>query len=279
MANVEDYDEYNVQRCFSVLIELLTILGEYRDNLVLVGGWVAKLTLEGAGEQHIGTTDVDLAIDFKSITDTKYETIVGLLLERGYRQDDDQPYKFFRKLDDGMEVEVDFLAGEYGGTGRTRRHQRAQDLQARKARGGDLVFDDFVQLAINGELPNGAKNEVALKVAGIVPFMVMKGMAIWDRYDEKDSYDICYTIRNYPGGPYELAGVLRPHLVNRLVLEGLRKIRSKFMEIDGFGPVAYADFLLATDSDERELLMRDAYERVNALLDELGIEPYDEGTD
>ncbi len=107
----------------------------------------------------------------------------------------------------------------------------------------------------------------------------MKGMAIWDRYDEKDSYDICYTIRNYPGGLHELAGVIKPHLQNNLVLEGLRKIRSKFMEIDGFGPVAYADFLLATESYERELHKRDAYERVNTLLDELGIEPYDEGTD
>lgn len=279
MANIEDYDEYSVRKCFSVLIELLTILGEYRDNLVLVGGWVAKLILEGAGEQHIGTTDVDLAVNFQNIPDTTYETIVRLLLERGYRQDENQPYKFFHKLDDDMEVEVDFLAGEYGGTGRSRRHQRAQDLRARKARAGDLVFDDFIKLTIKGELPNGAKNEVALKVAGIVPFLVMKGMAIWDRYDEKDYYDICYTIRNYPGGLYELAGVLKPYLGNRLVLEGLQKIRAKFKEMDGFGPAAYADFLLATDSDERQLLIRDAYERVNSLLDELGVEPFEEVMD
>jgi len=278
MANIEDYDELSVGNCFSVLLELLTVLGEYRDNLVLVGGWVAKLTLEGAGEQHIGTTDVDLAVDFQNIPDRAYETIVRLLLERGYRQDDYQPYKFFRKLDDGTEVEVDFLAGEYGGTGRSRRHQRAQDLMARKARAGDLVFDDFVTLTIKGELPNGAKNEVVLKVAGIVPFLAMKGMAIWDRYDEKDSYDICYTIRNYPGGLNELARALKPHMVNRLVLEGLQKIRAKFIQIDGFGPTAYADFLLATDSDERQLLMRDAYERVNALLDKLGVDPYEEVT-
>ena len=56
-------------------------------------------------------------------------------------------------------------------------------------------------------------------------------------------------------------------------------MRAKFKEMDGFGPAAYADFLLATDSDERQILMRDAYERVNVLLDELGIEPYEAGTD
>jgi hypothetical protein len=279
MANIEDYDEYSVRGCFSVLLELMTILGEYRDNLVLVGGWVAKLMLEGAAEKHIGTTDIDIAVDFQNILETHYETIVKLLEERGYRQDEGQPYKFFRELDDGMEVEVDFLAGEYGGTGRSRRHQRVQDLRVRKARAGDLVFDDYVELTVRGELPNGAKNEVTLKVAGIVPFLAMKGMAIWSRYDEKDAYDICYTIRNCPGGLVELAGLMKPHLDNRLIIEGLQKIRAKFKEIDGFGPAAYADFLLATDSDERQLLMRDAYERVNALLDELGIEPYGEGAD
>lgn len=128
-------------------------------------------------------------------------------------------------------------------------------------------------------MPNGAKNEVTLKVAGIVPFLVMKGMAIWNRYDEKDAYDICYTIRNYPGGLVELAGAIKPHLGNRLILEGLQKIRAKSLVIDGFGPVAYTDFLLVEDNEERQLLMRDAFERASALLDELGIEPYGEGMD
>ena len=226
-------------------------------------------------KRHLGG-EINIAVDFRNIPDTTYGTIVKLLQERGYRQDDNQPYKFFRKLDDGNEVEVDFLAGEYGGTGIRRRHQRAQGLRARKARAGDLAFDDFIEVTVRGELPNGAKNEDTLKVAGVVPFLAMKGMAIWSRYDEKDAYDICYTIRNYPGGLYELAGIFKPHLENRLVLEGLQKIRAKFKEMDGLGPTAYADFLLATDSDERQLLLRDAYERVNYLLDELGVEPYEE---
>lgn len=275
MANIEDYDEASVRSCFSVLLELMTILGEYRHHLVLVGGWVAKLTLEGVEEKHIGTTDIDIAVDFQNIQDTAYETIIKLLEGRGYRQDGSQPYKFFRKLGDGTEIEVDFLAGEYGGTGRSRRHQMAQDLRARKARGIDLVFDDCVELTVRGELPNGAKNETTLKVAGVASFLAMKGMAIWSRYDEKDAYDICYTVRNYPGGLNELVKAVASHLKNQLILEGLQKIRAKFKEIEGFGPAAYADFLLPSDSDERQLLMRDAFERVNALLIELGIEPYD----
>jgi hypothetical protein len=231
MANIEDYDEAIVRSCFSVLLEVVTILGEYRDNLVLVGGWVAKLTLEGPEEKHIGTTDVDIAVDFQNIQDRAYETIIKLLEGRGYKQDEGQPYKFFRKLDDGTEIEVDFLAGEYGGTGRGRRHQRAQDLRARKARGSDLVFDDYIELTIKGELPNGARDETTLRVAGIASFLAMKGMAIWSRYDEKDAYDICFALRNFPGGPVELAGILKPHLKHRSVLEGLQKMRAKFKEM------------------------------------------------
>lgn len=145
---------------------------------------------------------------------------------------------------------------------------------ARKARACDLVFSDYVELTIRGELPNGAKNEVTIKIAGVASFLAMKGMAIWSRYDEKDAYDICYTIRNYPGGLSGLADTIRPHLANGLVLEGLQKIRAKFIEVDGFGPAAYADFLLVEDIEERRLLMRDAYERINALLDDLGVGPY-----
>ena len=43
----------------SVLIDVLTILGKFRDNLVVVGGWVPELYFPNSG--HIGSLDVDLA--------------------------------------------------------------------------------------------------------------------------------------------------------------------------------------------------------------------------
>ena len=120
MANVSDYDSEVVKTCFSVLLELFTILGEYREHLALVGGWVASLILPGAEEKHIGTSDIDVLIDHRHLQDDVYDTILKLLVKRGYSQDKNQPYKFFRRLDNGKEVEIDFLAGEYSGTGRSR---------------------------------------------------------------------------------------------------------------------------------------------------------------
>lgn len=152
MADVNDYDDAAVGACFSVLLEFFTILGEYRESLVLVGGWTAAMIISEPEEKHIGTTDIDVIVDFRQIPDTAYETILRLLNDRGYRQDEHIQHRFLRELDDGREVAIDFLAGEYGGTGRSRRHQRVQDVKARKARGGDLVFDNCVNLTLRGEL-------------------------------------------------------------------------------------------------------------------------------
>jgi hypothetical protein len=97
----------------------------------------------------------------------------------------------------------------------------------------------------------------------------MKGMALHDRVKEKDAYDIYFCIRNYPGGIDELAKEFLPFLNNQLVKEGLGKIAEKFLSPDHFGPVSIADFYEITEIEERMILQRDAFERVNALLQKL----------
>jgi hypothetical protein len=84
--------------------------------------------------------------------DGTYHTALEALEARGYRQDRHQPFRFFREVpvdDVKIVVEVDFLAGEYGGTGSARRTQRVQDIRARKARGCDLVFSDPVEMKLD----------------------------------------------------------------------------------------------------------------------------------
>jgi hypothetical protein len=199
------------------------------------------------------------------------------LESRGYRQDEQQPFRFFKAVTLGeglpVDVEVDLLAGEYGGTGRGHRTQPVQDVRARKARGADLVFEHCMQVRVSGRLPNGALDTVTIKVADIVAFLAMKGMALHDRRNEKDCYDIYYCVANYPGGIDALAEAFRPFVGNRLVAEGLSKIRAKFLSPGHFGPVAVAEFHESSDADERAVVTRDAYERLNALLDRLDVKP------
>lgn len=45
----------------------------------------------------------------------------------------------------------------------------------------------FREILIEGTLPDGGHDAVSIRVASIVPFFVMKGMALHDRLKEKDA--------------------------------------------------------------------------------------------
>jgi len=114
-----------------------------------------------------------------------------------------QPFIFFRTFTVAgrpIRVEVDFLAGEYGGTGKGHRTQKIQDTRARKARGCDLAFEMNTKVTVEGTLLEGARDSAAVLVASIVPFLVMKGMALHERLKKKNAWDIYFVVTNYRGG-------------------------------------------------------------------------------
>lgn len=287
MVSKSQYGEREVKACKSVLLELVHLLGEIKDEMVIIGGWAPTFLFPKSDDPHVGSLDIDVALDFSKIPDDTYQTILKAFLNRGYTQDKEQPFRFFRKVKIAgafqadafqsnafqvpIEVEVDLMAGEYGGTGKGRRTQKVQDIRARKARGCDLAFDASITVTLEGELPDGGKDKVSFKVAGIVPFLVMKGMAMFERMKEKDAYDIYYCVEHYSGGVEGLAAEFRPHIKNKLVTEGLEKIRSKFASIEHIGPKWVADFLEVADKEDRDIIMRRAYEKINDLLNILKI--------
>ena len=104
-----------------------------------------------------------------------------------------------------------------------------------------------------------------------MPFIVMKAMALADRMKEKDAWDIWFCLTHYLGGLDALADAFRPHLQNRLVAEGLSKIKEKFASPEHVGPKWVADFDEIDDPEARAMRQRDAYERVVGLLSRLGV--------
>lgn len=275
MVTKRDYTSDEVEVCLSVMVELLTLIGELRNHVVLVGGWVPFFLFEDKQHEHTGSIDIDMAIDFKHVSDSSYKTILKLLEERGYYQNKQQPFIFFRNIrtENGMDytIQVDFLAGEYGGAGKSHRTQRIQDIRARKARGCDLVFDNNKLITLQKKIPDGGVNEISVRVADTVPFLVMKGMALGARYKEKDAYDIYFTLLHYPGGLEGLAKEFRSFSQNKLVSEGLGKIKTHFKSIDSPGPVWVANFMEIDDQEEKDRIQRDAFERVNRLCDLLDV--------
>lgn len=143
-----DYTQEAVAAARSVLLEITHLLGEYQEDIIVVGGWVPELLLPQSYARHVGSIDVDLALNHLTLQEAGYKTIAALLLENGYGAGK-QPFIFHRIVqvsDHEYIVEVDFLAGEYGGTGKRHRTQKVQDLQPRKARGVDLAFENPVEI-------------------------------------------------------------------------------------------------------------------------------------
>jgi hypothetical protein len=86
MVTRSDYPKDEVEACLSVLVEFITLLGEFKDSIVLVGGWVPYFLIEEGKQEHTGSLDIDAALDFKSISSETYSTILNLLKERGYEE-------------------------------------------------------------------------------------------------------------------------------------------------------------------------------------------------
>ncbi len=273
MVTRRDYTEEKVKAAHSVLIELVHLLGQYRDDIALIGGWVPEALIADKTEPYIGSMDVDIALNHRNLQEEGYRTIEQLLLGRGYRKGS-QPFIYHRTVTidaTAVDVQVDLLAGEYEGTGKNHRHQKMQDIQARKIRGCDLVFDMAQAITIEGELPGGGKDRVSIRVASIVAFFVMKAMALDERLKEKDAWDIYYCLRHYAGGLDAIVEEFKPHIHNGLVQEGLEKIAKHFETTENIGPKFIVDFYDETDPEARDMVRRDAFERMNYVLEKLRV--------
>lgn len=65
---------------------------------------------------------------------------------------------------------------------------------------------------------------------------------------------------------------------NKLIIEGLEKIRNKFASADHIGPKWVADFLEVAEKEDRDIIMRRVYEKISELLDILKISSWKEKT-
>lgn len=283
MKAISLYTETQVSACFSVIVELLTYLKKYSSHIVLVGGWVPYFLygeLKEDQTKHVGSLDVDLALNFLNIPEQDYQSIADILEEREYLHRKDRngkiiPASYERTFRDKNNIErtvqVDFLASEYGGSSKNKRHQRIQEILARKGRGVDIVFENCVEREIDARLPNGAMSKLTIKVADLCSIITMKGFALYTRGSEKDAYDIYWLFRNHP---QEEAGViqeLRKMKSNKLVLNALLHIKRLFQSVKSIGPVGVAHFFEPLSDEEREILMRDAYETINRVMEKLEI--------
>jgi len=276
-----EYSPREIEACVIVMRDLFTYLKPYRNQIVLIGGWVPYFLLEkytspgSEYDRHVGSLDIDIALDAFSIPTDAYKTILEILKDRGFyhRKDNlgkDIPASFLKKIifDDGEEIEVqiDFLAPEYGGAPKKRRHQVIQDMLARKGRGTDIVFDQTEIIHLSGPISSGANIELDIKVANVTACFVMKGIALGERTNEKDAYDLYMLARYYKEGPQSVLSELKKLGSHGLMKEALKNIEEQFKDVKSIGPVSVATFLGITDKEEYDRITRDAYELLQFII-------------
>ena len=269
-----------IEACVIVMRELFLYLKPYRNQIVLIGGWVPYFLLEkykypGEYDQHVGSLDIDVALDAFSIPETAYKSILEILRERGFYHKKDSlgrdiPASFLKKIvfEDGKEIEVriDFLAPEYGGTSKKKRHQIIQEMLARKGRGTDIVFSHTDIIHLSGPISSGADIKLDIKVADVTACFVMKGIALGERTSEKDAYDLYMLARYYKEGPKSVLSELRKLKNHGLMKEALRNIEEYFKDIKSLGPVSVVAFMGITDEGEYDRITRDAFELLQFII-------------
>ena len=253
----------------SALLELMTLLGKYRQHLYLVGGWAPYYLLKlfqpkNDSFEHVGSIDIDLVIDGKNISENQYASLVDLIRQRGYLERKNRmgasiPFSFEKDIN-GLRVVVDFLAGEYGGTSKNHRHQIIEDdFLARKARGADLLPEHHLTFNLEGFLPDGACQTCDVNMANVVSLLAMKGITISERYKEKDAYDIYSILAHYKQGAASCLEEIAPHVKNGLIREGLMSICDKFLLKDSVGPTWAAKFIAPENPNEASLRQVEIY--------------------
>ena len=134
------------------------------------------------------------------------------------------------------DVDVDILAGMYGGTQPKRRSQHVQGIKELKATGGNFAFEFPAQkISVEAERPDGATDVANVSVVAVVPYIIMKTAAM-GRGKAKDAYDIYFRFfQCLPTGAVSLSSL---HVTQRkialqsfLTISTIEMTRTIFMRL------------------------------------------------
>jgi hypothetical protein len=265
-----EYGARQVEAARRVLIDLGQVLASFHDCLVIVGGWVPDLLISEAEEAHVGSIDVDLALDAKKLDDGRYAELLQVLFHTRRYRPGAKPFQLLTDVDlqDGngpIQVEVEFLAPKEVKLRKNRR-KLVEDFRVLQADGCGSAFNDPVQIELTGQSIRGTRNTVRLRVAALPDFLVMKAHALAGRDKPKDAYDICYCLTHFPGGLKMLAAAWKDRGIEKDVKRAIDILREKFETVDALGPAQVIEFLDSTQREMQEMQARRAFELVQKLL-------------
>lgn len=238
--------------------------------MVIIGGWVPDLLLVNPHEPHVGSIDVDIALDANRLTGGIYADLLNLLLGTRRYEHGDKPFQLVSNvaLEDGgfpIRVDVEFLAPAEAEL-KKNRPKLVEGFRVLQTEGCSEAFRAPVQHQLSGANVRGVHNTVEVRVASLPDFLVLKALAIGGRDKPKDSYDFCYTLENLPAGLPSLAQDWAVRKADPNVSKALSILHGKFASVRSFGPQQVVEFYNETDAELRDMQARRSYELVQALL-------------
>jgi nucleotidyltransferase AbiEii toxin of type IV toxin-antitoxin system len=266
----EEYSKRQVEAAHRVLVDVGQVLASFADSLVVVGGWVPDLLLPDAEEEHIGSIDVDLALDAAKLNEGRYAELLKLLLDTRCYSKGEKDFQLVVQVDleDGegpVQVEVEFLAPKDVKLSRNK-PKLLSDFRVLQTEACGVAFHAPVEVRVSGQTLRGAENTVRVRVAALPDFLVMKTHAIAGRDKPKDSYDLCYCLEHHPGGLKTLAADWKHRLEDKNVAKAVAILHEKFAGVKAFGPQQVVEFLNPSSVEERQMASRRAFELVRAFL-------------
>ncbi len=270
----------------AVCLTIAVTLGAHLHDLCIVGGLVPALLIDTARTEddhedlHPGTNDLDVGLALALLDDKRYTEISRRLRAEDFEPDrNDNGNETVQRWRLGdLKVTIDFLIAPADEREQTRRIQNLEpDFGALITPGLELAFEERVLVEIDGHTLKGEHARRQVPVCGPAAFVVLKALALGDRGEPKDAYDVVYVIRHTPRGATAIAERLAHHAENHpeIVTRALGLLARDFDTPDDIGPRRAADFI-ATDGAELDDDAADAHGYMNDLLratGRLGLSP------
>jgi hypothetical protein len=269
------------QREETLLVEAacLTVavtLGALMDRLCIVGGLAPSLLIDRQADAdptgeagHAGTNDLDVGLAVALLDEQQYSEIATRLRQEGFEPDVNDrgnPTPQCWRLGE-LNVTVDFLMPSFPGAEQGGSVQPLEgDFGALIAPGLELAFLERELIQIDGHTLRGEQISRIIPVCGPGALIVLKALALADRGEPKDAYDIVYVLRRWPHGITDIADRLARHAAeHREVVErALKSLTSDFAEPNSLGPRRAAQFESTGDLDPAATA--DAHGYVDDLL-------------
>jgi hypothetical protein len=282
--HIGGYTSQHVVYCEQTLVTLLHRMGPWKRSVFLVGGLVPRYLFPG--DDHAGTTDVDLVVSLELMAETEaYRTLEKNLKEMGFERsvEDGRPvhWRWRNPITETVTVLVELLCDDRSAKpGSTVSLPGERRLSALNIEGASLAMEDYVEHELRADLfGDGGVAIETVRIASLAAFLVLKAKAYADRGEEKDAYDLvhCLTLAGPDAAAAQFRALRERSAQPELFAEAEKALRDDFasdQETEGHlknGPVAYARFLTDPGAPDRNVRnQRDASAVVEAFLNDLG---------